>query len=62
MCLQEKIVQPHLKHDFDMLCKIKKPEATEGPSSLSSRLYNFVLGLFSRKGYHVMAEDVKTEL
>jgi multiple inositol-polyphosphate phosphatase/2,3-bisphosphoglycerate 3-phosphatase len=45
-----------------MLCKIKKPEATEGPSSLSSKLSNFFLGLFSRKGYHVMAEDVETEL
>jgi len=60
---KEKIVEPHLKHDFDMLCKLKKPEAaTAEPSSLSSKLLNFFLGLFSRKGYHVNAEDVKTEL
>ncbi|KAM0927998.1 hypothetical protein ACQ4PT_002204 [Festuca glaucescens] len=59
---KEKIVQPHLKHDFDMLCKIKKPEATEEPSSLSSKLYNLFLGLFWRKGYVANAEDVKTEL
>ncbi|CAM0877301.1 unnamed protein product [Alopecurus aequalis] len=56
---KEKIVKPHLKHDFDMLCKLKKPEE---PSSFSSKVCNFFLGLFLRKGYHVKAEDVKTEL
>lgn len=59
---QEKIVQPHVKHDFDVLCKIKKPVVTEEPSSFSSKLSNFFLASFSRKGYHVKAQDMKTEL
>jgi hypothetical protein len=45
-----------------MLCKIKKPDAAEEPSSFTSKLYNFFLGLFWRKGYVVNAEDVKAEL
>jgi hypothetical protein len=45
-----------------MLCKIKKPDAAEEPSSLSSKLYNFFVGLFWRKSYVAKAEDVKTEL
>ncbi|PNT73893.1 hypothetical protein BRADI_1g03920v3 [Brachypodium distachyon] len=59
---KEKIVQPHVKHDFDVLCKIKKPVVTEEPSSFSSKLSNFFLASFSRKGYHVKAQDMKTEL
>ncbi|EAY92352.1 hypothetical protein OsI_14079 [Oryza sativa Indica Group] len=58
---KEKIVEPHLKHDYDALCKIR-PVAREEPSSLSSRMSNFFLGLFSQKGYRVSAQDVKSEL
>uniref|UniRef100_A0ACD5X5T2 Uncharacterized protein n=1 Tax=Avena sativa TaxID=4498 RepID=A0ACD5X5T2_AVESA len=60
---KEKIVQPHLKHDYDMLCKLKKPATgAEGTPSFISKLSNFFLGLFSQKGFHVEAEDVNTEL
>ncbi|XP_040378547.1 multiple inositol polyphosphate phosphatase 1 [Oryza brachyantha] len=52
---KEKIVEPHVKHDYDALCKIR-PVAREEPSSFSSRMWNFVLGLFSQNG------DKKTEL
>uniref|UniRef100_A0A0E0KKQ9 Multiple inositol polyphosphate phosphatase 1 n=1 Tax=Oryza punctata TaxID=4537 RepID=A0A0E0KKQ9_ORYPU len=58
---KEKIVEPHLKHDYDALCKMR-PVAREEPSSFSSRMSNFFLGLFSQKGYHVSAQDVKSEL
>uniref|UniRef100_A0A0D9VND7 Multiple inositol polyphosphate phosphatase 1 n=1 Tax=Leersia perrieri TaxID=77586 RepID=A0A0D9VND7_9ORYZ len=58
---KEKIVEPHLKHEFDALCKIR-PVVREEPSSFSSKVSNFFLGLFSEKGYHVSAQNVKTEL
>uniref|UniRef100_A0A0A9F3I8 Uncharacterized protein n=1 Tax=Arundo donax TaxID=35708 RepID=A0A0A9F3I8_ARUDO len=58
---KEKIVKPHLKHDYDMICKIKPP--VEEPASFSSKVSNFFTGLFSQKGYRVVtAEGVKTEL
>uniref|UniRef100_A0A453M8U5 Uncharacterized protein n=1 Tax=Aegilops tauschii subsp. strangulata TaxID=200361 RepID=A0A453M8U5_AEGTS len=58
---QEKIVKPHLEHDYDMLCKKPVAAADEEPSSFSSKL-NFFLDLLSRKGYRVKGQDVKTEL
>ncbi|KAL5218129.1 hypothetical protein ABZP36_018813 [Zizania latifolia] len=58
---KEKIVEPHLKHDFDAVCKLKLV-ARQEPSSFSSKLSNFFLGLFSQKGYRVSARNVKTEL
>jgi multiple inositol-polyphosphate phosphatase/2,3-bisphosphoglycerate 3-phosphatase len=63
MCLQEKIVKPHLKHDYNMICKIKSPAASEEPASFPSRVSSFFVGLFSQRGYHAVgAEGVKTEL
>ncbi|XP_062214164.1 uncharacterized protein LOC133915146 [Phragmites australis] len=57
---KEKIVKPHLKHDYDLICKVKPPVAREEPASFMS---NFFSGLFSQKGYRVVsAEGVKTEL
>lgn len=58
---QEKIVKPHLKHDYNMLCKKPAAAAEEEPSSFSSKL-NFFLDLLSRKGYRIKGQDVKTEL
>ncbi|VAI38983.1 unnamed protein product [Triticum turgidum subsp. durum] len=58
---KEKIVKPHLKHDYDMLCKKPAAAAEEEPSSFSSKL-NFFLDLLSRKGYRIKGQDVKTEL
>jgi hypothetical protein len=63
VCLQEKIVKPHLKHDYNMICKVKSPAASEEPASFASRVSSFFLGLLSQKGYRgVGAEGVKTEL
>ncbi|CAL4945107.1 unnamed protein product [Urochloa decumbens] len=60
---KEKIVKPHLKHDYDMICKIKPPMAREEPATFSSKVSGFFTGLFSQKGYRVAsAENVKTEL
>nr|ABJ98333.1 multiple inositol polyphosphate phosphatase PhyIIb [Triticum aestivum] len=58
---KEKIVKPHLKHDYNMLCKKPGVAAEEEPSSFSSKLY-FFLDLLSRKGYRFKGQDVKTEL
>nr|ABJ98332.1 multiple inositol polyphosphate phosphatase PhyIIa2 [Triticum aestivum] len=58
---KEKIVKPHLEHEYDMLCKKPVAAAEEEPSSFSSKL-NFFLDLLSRKGYRVKGQDVKTEL
>ena len=63
LCLQEKIVKPHLKHDYNMICKIKSPAASEEAASFPSRVSSFFLGLFSQRGYRAVgAEGVKTEL
>lgn len=63
MLVQEKIVNPHLKHDYDMICKIKPPVAREEPATLSSKLSGFFTGLLSQRGYRgANAESVKTEL
>ncbi|KAL6638134.1 hypothetical protein ACP70R_025706 [Stipagrostis hirtigluma subsp. patula] len=60
---KEKIVEPHLKHDYNSICKIKPPVATEEPASFSSRMWGFLAGLFTQKGYRVVsAEGVETEL
>lgn len=60
---KEKIVKPHLKHDYNMICKVKSPAASEEPASFASRVSSFFLGLLSQKGYRgVGAEGVKTEL
>ncbi|CAD6207307.1 unnamed protein product [Miscanthus lutarioriparius] len=60
---KEKIVKPHLKHDYNMICKIKSPAGSEEPASFPSRVSSFFLGLFSQRGYRAVgAEGVKTEL
>ncbi|KAI4986028.1 hypothetical protein ZWY2020_018658 [Hordeum vulgare] len=58
---KEKIVKPHLKHDYNILCKKPGAAVEEEPSSFSSKL-NFFLDLISRKGYRIKGQDVKTEL
>jgi hypothetical protein len=59
--VQEKIVKPHLKHDYNMICKIKPPLPKEGPAWFSSLVWKFFAGLFS--GYRVVsAEDIESEL
>ncbi|KAK3148940.1 hypothetical protein QOZ80_3AG0210710 [Eleusine coracana subsp. coracana] len=58
---KEKIVKPHLKHDYNMICKIKPPVAKGEPASFSSMVSKFFVGLFS--GYRVVsAEDIQSEL
>ncbi|GJN22875.1 hypothetical protein PR202_gb10479 [Eleusine coracana subsp. coracana] len=58
---KEKIVKPHLKHDYNMICKIKPPVSKEEPASFSSMVSKFFVGLFS--GYRVVsAEDIQSEL
>lgn len=60
---KEKIVKPHLKHDYNMICKIKPPVASEEPASFTSKLSSFFTRLLSQRGYRfVNAESVKTEL
>ncbi|CAD6215180.1 unnamed protein product [Miscanthus lutarioriparius] len=60
---KEKIVKPHLKHDYNMICKIKSPAASEEAASFPSRVSSFFLGLFSQRGHRAVgAEGVKTEL
>ncbi|PUZ36364.1 hypothetical protein GQ55_9G032400 [Panicum hallii var. hallii] len=60
---KEKIVKPHLKHDYNMICKINPPVASEEPASFTTKVSSFFVGLFSQKGYRaVSAESVKTEL
>ena len=61
--LQERIVKPHLKHDYNMICKINPPVASKEPASFTTKVSSFLVGLFSQKGYRdVSAESVKTEL
>ncbi|KAJ1283122.1 hypothetical protein BS78_03G104600 [Paspalum vaginatum] len=59
---KEKIVKPHLKHDYNMICKIKPPVASVDPALFISKVSGFFAGLLSPKGYRVAsAESVKTE-
>jgi multiple inositol-polyphosphate phosphatase / 2,3-bisphosphoglycerate 3-phosphatase len=59
--VQEKIVKPHLKHDYNMICKIKPPAPKEEPVSFSSMVWKFFAGLFS--GYRVVStEEIESEL
>ena len=56
-------MKPHLKHDYNMICKIKSPAASEEAASFPSRVSSFFLGLFSQRGHRAVgAEGVKTEL
>ena len=55
-------MKPHLKHDYNMICKIKSPAGSEEPASFPSRVSSFFLGLFSQLYRAVGAEGVKTEL
>jgi len=60
---KERIVKPHLKHDYNMICKINPPVASKEPASFTTKVSSFLVGLFSQKGYRdVSAESVKTEL
>jgi multiple inositol-polyphosphate phosphatase/2,3-bisphosphoglycerate 3-phosphatase len=63
LLVQEKIVKPHLKHDYNMICKIKPPVGREEPATFGSKVSGFFTGLLSQRGYRVAsAESVKTEL
>lgn len=56
-------MKPHLKHDYNMICKMKPPVGREEPATFSSKVSGFFTGLLSQRGYRVAsAESVKTEL